>query len=331
MREKLDGIEVFVEAVEAGGFSRAASKLALSRSAVGKTITRLEARLGVRLFHRTTRAQSLTEDGHIYYERCLRALAELRAGASLIQSGRHEIIGKLKISMPVLLGRHCAAPILVNIAKEHPGLELDLSFSDLPVDLIAEGVDLAVRIGALGQGSGLVTRKLATQHKILCASPVYLADRDVPEQVDDLIEHDAIVYLRNGHTHAWILPAPAGGYVEASPRSRLRFDNHEAIVDAAVASMGIAWVPSWLVQTQIATGALMQVMPNALPVAMDIYGVWAETLYLPLRLRLVIDRLAKELPGAVDRVLSTHDPRTHDTDDGPSSEPAESRASALVL
>src|SRR5664280_1748699 len=138
MRDSLDGVAVFVEAVEAGGFARAAERLALTRSAVGKTVARMEARLGVRLFHRTTRSQSLTEDGQNYYERCLRALEELRAGEALLESGRREVSGKLKVSMPVLFGRYCVGPVLLELAQEHATLELDLRFSDAVVDLIAE-------------------------------------------------------------------------------------------------------------------------------------------------------------------------------------------------
>lgn len=127
---RLAGLPVFIEAVEAQGFSAAAARLNLSRSAVGKSVARLEDRLGVRLFHRTTRSQSLTEDGQAFYEHCLRALAEIRAGEAMLESGRLEVAGRLRVSMPVLFGRRCVAPILAGLAGKHPKLELDLSFSD---------------------------------------------------------------------------------------------------------------------------------------------------------------------------------------------------------
>src|SRR5579859_1450539 len=130
MIDRLTGVSIFVETVDAGGFSAAAARLNLSRSAVGKTVARLEDRLGVRLFHRTTRRQSLTDDGQVFYERCLRALEELRVGELLLESGRQEAVGRLRVSMPVLFGRRCVAPILTRLALGHPKLELDLNFTD---------------------------------------------------------------------------------------------------------------------------------------------------------------------------------------------------------
>ena len=120
MSDRLSGISVFVTAVEAGSFALAASRLHLSRSAVGKTIARLEQRLGVRLFHRTTRSQSLTDDGALFYERCLRALEEIRGAETLLESGKRQVSGRLRVSMPVLFGRMCIAPLLTELTREHP-------------------------------------------------------------------------------------------------------------------------------------------------------------------------------------------------------------------
>jgi len=120
MSDRLHGISAFVEAVEAGSFALAAERMRLTRSAVGKSIARLEQRLGVRLFQRTTRSQSLTEDGQAYYERCVRALAELDAGASALDNGKSEAVGRLRVSVPVLFGRHCVAPVLLALARRAP-------------------------------------------------------------------------------------------------------------------------------------------------------------------------------------------------------------------
>lgn len=299
MRGSLDGVAVFVEAVEAGGFARAAERLALSRSAVGKTIARLESRLGVRLFHRTTRSQSLTEDGQIYYERCLRALEELRAGEAMLESGRREIAGRLRVSVPMLFGRHCVAPVLVEIARENPKLELDLRFCDDVIDLIAEGFDLAVRHGMPGEGSGLQGRKLLSSRKVVCASPSYLAAHDRPTNVASLAGHDALAYWRNGQAYPWRLRDADGRHRDARPNWRLKFDDLDAIVDAAVAGLGIACVPDWLVRDRVKTGKLVALL-DELPATMhDTYLVWPITQYLPLRLRLVIDTLAAKLPVIV--------------------------------
>lgn len=300
MRDRLDGISVFVEAVESGGFARAADHLALSRSAVGKSIARLEARLGARLFHRTTRSQSLTEDGQIYYERCLRALDELRTGEAMLELGRKEVAGPLKISMPVLFGRHCVAPLLLQIAQENPKLELDLRLSDQVVDVVGAGFDLAIRNGVPGEGSGLRTRRLVSQHKIICAAPEYLAAHGTPRDIAALTEHDALVYWRNDQLFPWLLRDSDNQYREAELTWRLKFDNLEVLVDAAVAGMGIACVPDWLVRDHLDAGRLVLVMEDYPTSALDTYVVWPLTQYLPLRIRLVIDTLVNKLPAAVN-------------------------------
>ena len=186
MSDRLTGVSVFVEAVEAGGFSAAAARLNLSRSAVGKTIARLEMRLGARLFHRTTRNQNLTEDGQAFYERCMRALDEIRMGEAMLDSGRREIAGRLRVSMPVLFGRRCVAPVLTELARQHPKLELDLDFSDRRVDLLEDGFDLAVRNGALGEGAGLMARRISYQRMTVCAAPAYLGARGSPRTPEEL-------------------------------------------------------------------------------------------------------------------------------------------------
>ena len=210
MSDRLNGISAFVEAAEAGSFALAAERMRLTRSAVGKSIARLEQRLGVRLFHRTTRSQSLTEDGQAYYERCVRALAELDAGAMALDSGKGEPIGRLRVSVPVLSGRHCVAPVLLALGRQYPRLAIEISFSDHVVDLVEEGYDLAVRIGNLPDSSTLVARRLGTQRMVICAAPSYLAEHGKPATVDELPEHAAIAYGRSGRIEPWRISNDAG-------------------------------------------------------------------------------------------------------------------------
>jgi DNA-binding transcriptional LysR family regulator len=297
---KLDGVAVFVETVDAGGFARAAERLSLSRSAVGKSIARLEARLGVRLFHRTTRTQCLTEDGQMYYERCLKALEELRAGESLLESGKREVAGRLKVTMPLLFGRYCVAPILLRFAQRHPKLELHLSLSDRPVDMISEGFDLAVRSGALGEGSLLRARRLGSQRKVLCAAPSYLAARGQPQNIEAFANHDVLIHWRAGNPYPWILPNEDGRMSDVTLTSRLRFDDLEVTADAAVAGMGIAWLPYWLVRDRVQAGSLSLVWNDRPCSSMDSHAVWPAAQHLPMRLRMAIDTLVAELPGAID-------------------------------
>lgn len=299
-----DGVTVFLAVVRAGGFARAAEQLGLTRSAVGKAIARLEARLGTRLFHRTTRTQSLTDDGLIYQDRCLRALAELQSAQAQMESGRSTVAGRLRVSMPVLLGRHCVAPILLALAREHPELELHLSFSDRHVDVLAEGFDLAIRAGTLGaESEGLRARKLVEFCKRVCASPTYLAAHGTPHSVADLTAHQILHYRHADRVHTWQLPDATGCVVEVPLHSRFLLDDLEVIADATVAGMGLAWLPEWLVRERLASGMLVTVLdspPDDVPGAvMECHALWPSTPHMPLRVRLAVDALVVRLPELV--------------------------------
>ncbi|MFZ6760206.1 LysR family transcriptional regulator [Undibacterium sp. Ji50W] len=302
-QERLDGITVFVEVVRLGSFASAAEHLGLTRSAVGKAMARLEARLAKRLFHRTTRVQSLTDDGHIYYEHCLRALAELQAAEAQMESGQHEVTGRLRVSMPVLFGRHCVAPILLDLARQHPSLNLNLSFSDRPVDVLAEGFDLAIRSGVLGaESEGLRARKLVVQRKRVCASPDYLAAHGRPQSSAELASHSILLYRRGDRINVWQLPDATGRIVDMSLASRLQLDDLEAIADAATAGLGLAWLPEWLVRERLRTGSLVSVLDDQPGATLQCHAVWPSAPHMPLRLRLAVDALVEQLPKVVEGI-----------------------------
>ncbi|OLP52549.1 LysR family transcriptional regulator [Rhizobium rhizosphaerae] len=301
--EQLRDVPIFVEAAEAGSFSQAAERLHLTRSAVAKAIGRMEARLGTRLFHRTTRRQSLTEEGRFFYERCLKAVAEIRAGEALIESGRREVRGRLRVSMPVVLGRSCIAPILACLMREHPGLELDLSFSDRVVDLVEEGFDLCIRNGVLKDEPELMTRRIVFQRMTVCAAPSYLAARGVPRRLEDLAAHDGLLYARGPAVRSWIFPTPAEPMRAVIPRTRLRVDDLEALLDAACAGLGLAWLPCWMVRTAVAEGRLVQVMSDVESIAFSSHAVWLKTPVMLPKLRIAIDRLAADLPARVGALV----------------------------
>jgi DNA-binding transcriptional LysR family regulator len=297
MSDALNGIGVFVIAVESGGFAAAAARLNLSRSAVGKTVARLESRLRVRLFHRTTRTQVLTDDGQIFYERCLRALEELRAGEATLESGRKETAGRLRVSMPVLFGRRCVAPVLAELAREHPKLELDLRFSDRLVDVIEDGFDLVIRTGLIGDGPGLMKRRIALQGMMVCAAPSYLQTYGTPLVLEDIANHHAVTYGRAGRILPWLFPRADAKAVEITPRSRLRFDDLSALADATVAGFGLAWLPCWLIRDLVHAGALVPVLADQPRLLIETHALWPQSPHLPLRVRLAIDALADKLAG----------------------------------
>lgn len=291
----LSGVPVFVEAVTSGGFSAAATRLNRSRSAVGKTIARLESQLGVRLFHRTTRVQRLTDEGQLFYEYCLRALAELGTARTMLEAGRQEAAGQLKVSLPILLGRRRIAPILTRLVAEHPNLDLVLHFTDRVVDLVAEGFDLAVRNGPLGYSDGLSARRIGQERMILCAAPSYLALHGEPASLTDLKTHRAVTYARPTGKGRWLLYDERQAPVEIEPNSRLALDDLEAIAEATEAGLGIAWLPKALVDKRLESGALSQLFPNWRNHLYESYAVWPTMPHLPLRTRVAIDALAAGL------------------------------------
>ncbi|MBE4964743.1 LysR family transcriptional regulator [Enterobacter cloacae complex sp. P24RS] len=311
MTDTLKDIPVFVASVEAGSFAQAAVRLNLSRSAVGKSIARLEERLGVRLFHRTTRSQRLTDNGALFYERCLRALEEIRGAESLLETGKHQVSGRLRVAMPVLFGRQCIAPLLTELTQEHPGLELEMSFSDRIVDLVEEGFDMAVRNGTLADSAVLVARRLGEHRMVLCAAPDYLLKNGQPQAVDDLRQHTAINYTRAGRVLPWQLMDYDGTSRTFIPRSSLNMDDLQAICDAALAGHGLAWLPCWMVIKEIQRGNLVPLLNQAPDVRFDVHAVWQQTPHLPLRVRIAIDKLASRLPAvmSLDLPASIKKPR----------------------
>ncbi|OZI37469.1 LysR family transcriptional regulator [Bordetella genomosp. 10] len=297
MIDKLDGVTTFVQVVEAGGFAAAAERLDLTRSAVGKAIARLEARLGVRLIQRNTRNQALTAEGLAYYERCVRALAELDAGEADLDSGRMAPSGRLRVSVPEAFGQLCVAPVLLDLTRQHPALHVDLSFTDRYVDLIEEGFDLAVRIGALEDSSTLAARRLGTQHTGIGASPAYLARHGTPRDVDDLEGHVRIAYSHGGATAAWTLRDAAGRTRRVDVPTQISMDDIQAIANAAAEGLGLAWLPSWLMAHYVRRGALVQVLENTAIPPQEIYAVWPRVRHLRCKTRAAIDALVARIPA----------------------------------
>jgi DNA-binding transcriptional LysR family regulator len=294
--ERLNGIAVFVQVVEAGSFAQAGERLGLSRSAVGKAIARLEDRLGTRLFHRTTRAQSLTDDGQLFHERCVRALAELGEAQAELESGRRAPVGRLRVSMPVLFGRRCVAPVLLELARQHAGLSLELSFDDRPVDLVGEGFDLAVRFGPVPEQGELVARPIGTDVRMLCAAPAYLAAHGRPRRIADLAGHHGLLYARGGMVKPWAFLDARGEVVHAAVQSRVRMDDLQALMDAALAGAGVVGLPVWLAADALRGGALVRVLPREAIAHQPIHLVWPKQRHLPCRMRTAIDLLVERIP-----------------------------------
>ncbi|TIP60636.1 MAG: LysR family transcriptional regulator, partial [Mesorhizobium sp.] len=287
--DRLTSMAVFVKTVDLGSFAATAAALDLSGPMVGKHVRFLEERLGVRLINRTTRRQSLTDFGRAYYERCRMVLAEAEAADALVADQLSEPRGKLRVIMPVHFGRRCVAPILLELAQRYPALELDLSFGDPIADLAEDGCDLAIRTGNLEDQAGVMARRVARQRMVVCASPSYLEMHGLPRQIEDLGNHQTIIYRRSGRVvQPWLFPRHGQPALEVMPVSRLRLDDLAAIADAAAAGMGLAWLPYWLVRERIQAGTLVPLLPEQPGFLYDAYALWLQTPHLPLKVRLAV-------------------------------------------
>ncbi|KOC30216.1 LysR family transcriptional regulator [Comamonas testosteroni] len=304
VQDPLEGVSTFVQVVEAGGFTAAAKRLGVTRSAVGKAVARLEARLGSRLLQRNTRTQTLTAEGQIYYERCTRALKELDAAEADLDSGRMEPIGRLRVSVPEGFGQLCVAPILLNLTRLYPQLSIDLSFGDRTVDLIEEGFDLAIRIGPLQDSGTLSARLLGTQHISIGASPAYLARHGTPGKLEELDGHAVISYSHSGVVAPWNVSPVAGrggsSDYRLQVRSQISMDDIQAIAAAAVAGYGIAWVPCWLLSSYAKRGELVHILPAYRARSYEIHALWPQARQLRCKLRVAIDALVAEIPALLN-------------------------------
>ncbi|AIX74055.1 MAG: LysR family transcriptional regulator [Mixta calida] len=296
MKSEMNSIPVFVAAAETVSFAQAAEKLHVTRSAVAKTISRLEERLGVTLFNRTTRSQSLTDEGTLYYEYCRRALSLIKTAEDVLEGGKLQASGKLRVTVPVLLGHLCIAPLLSALAHEHPKLELEISFSDRQVDLTEEGFDLAVRIGTLADSSSLIARKLASYTMVFCASPDYLRQAGEPASPEELQRHAAVAYVHSGRILKWQIKNEEDGISEINPPARIMMDDMQAVKNFAVTGGGIVWLPYWLVREQLASGELKAILKDHASGSWPVYAVWLRNPHLPLKVRLAVDKLVSALP-----------------------------------
>jgi DNA-binding transcriptional LysR family regulator len=201
--------------------------------------------------------------------------------------------------MPALLGRICVVPTLLKLAQKYPALELDLAFGDPVADLMEGGYDLAIRTGELNEQSGVIARRIARQHMVVCGSRAYLKAHGKPRALDELDQHQAIVYRRSGGVRPWLFPRDGQPPREVWPAGRLRLDDLEAIADAAARGMGLAWLPSWLVRERLDSGALVRVLGTEGEFPYDCHALWLPTPRLPLKVRLAVDALAAALPKLV--------------------------------
>lgn len=295
--DRLTSMAVFVRAVDLGSFAAAADDLGLSAPMVGKHVRFLEERLGVRLLARTTRRQHLTEFGRTYCERCRLILAEAEAADALAADQLAEPRGTLRVGLPVHFGRRCAAPVLLELARTHPALQLELSFDDRLVDLAEDGCDLVLRTGELADETGVVARRVFRQQMVVCAAPGYLQAYGRPGRIEELAGHTAVVYRHRGRIRPWLFPREGQPPEAVLPSHRVRLDDLDALADAAALGMGLTWLPLWLVRDRLRSGALVRLLPDTPCFLYDVHALWLQTPHLARRIRLAVDALADALPA----------------------------------
>jgi DNA-binding transcriptional LysR family regulator len=285
----INDIATFVTVVKAGSFTSAGQQLGITRSAVGKIIARLEARLQVRLLHRTPHSLGLTDDGSVFYARCTQILEDLEETETAMAVRSGTPAGTLRISLPIALGHRQVLPIITSFLERWPAVSAEVSFTDRFVDLVDEGIDVAIRVGEPKPDSRLIARTVATQKLITCASPAYLAKRGAPLSPLDLAHHECLQFVSLGRPQPWLFAGVEQQVVETG--GRLKMDSAEALVGAAVNGVGIINLPTYLVASEIRQGRLQPLLQSFAAQALPIRAIYPTRRHLTPKVRLFIDEL----------------------------------------
>jgi DNA-binding transcriptional LysR family regulator len=293
MPDRLTGLEVFAKVAAAGSLSAAARAMGLSQTMVTKHLAALEARLGTKLFHRTTRRLSMTEAGRIFLESSERVLAEIEAAEAAVAADRLEPRGLLRLNVPLVFGVRQIAPRLAAFAREHPLVSVELGLNDRLVDLAEEGWDLAIRIGNL-RDSSLVARRLAPCRMAVCASPSYLAANGTPQTIADLAKHNCLGYtLAQAGADRWVMGGRSAISVPVS--GNLRANNGDALLAAAVAGQGIIYQPTFIVADDLRAGSLIPLPLDQPPSELlAVYAIYLPHRHPPAKVRAFIDFLVEQ-------------------------------------
>lgn len=298
MRYNLDEIETFLTVMELGTVTAAGARLNLSKSVISKRISDFEARIGAALFRRNAGRITPTEAAALLAERLRPALSGLIAAAesaTLGADGSAPLTGTLAIAAPMTFGTIHLAPILARFATAHPGLSLRIDFDDRARDLARDGFDLGIRIGEARDGA-LMARKLCDDRQIVVASPGYLEREGTPRTLADLSRHQTISYSHLSDARLWQF-RQGGRFVAPKVAGRLALNNGEAIREMAIAGLGLAILPGFIVAPALADGSLRQVLAGEETRALPVMAVWPPVSPMPGKLRALIDHLAAELAG----------------------------------
>jgi len=290
---------VFSQVVELGSFSKAADHLGLSATAASRHIAELESHLQTRLLNRTTRRVSLTETGRAFYERCVQLLTDLEEAEQ--EASRAAVVprGTIKLTCAVNFGVRHLAPALAEFLAAHAQVGFDVSLSDRTVDLVEEGFDLGIRIGAAGS-EHLVARKLGETRLVPCASPAYLAEHGAPVSPGDLAGHNCVTYEYVSPRNVWRFRDAAGGEHAVRVRGSLHSNNGDLLAEAAARGVGIVFEPAFIVGPDLRAGRLVPLLQDYMPAPVPIYAVYPSRKHLSAKVRVFVDFLVTRFADAQD-------------------------------
>ena len=294
--DRLTEMEAFAMVVDQGGFTDAARKLGISKSAVSKHVSALEARLGARLLNRTTRRVSPTEIGLAYYDRARRVLNDAGEADALVTSMQSAPSGVLRISVATDFGVNLLSPVLGKFLQEYPDITVNMVLGNRYVELISEGFDMAVRIGEL-EDSSLRARKISETTQRMIGAPSYFQKYGHPQRIDDLNEHKLLHYSNQSAGSVWRITAPSGEKRQVRSAGWLTVNDGQSLLNAAIAGLGIAYLPSFLYSEAMRDGLIMDAIPDLPKEVHGIYAVYPPGRFTQPKVRAFIDFLVSQFAG----------------------------------
>ncbi len=286
---QLEDMALFSKIVESGSITAAAAQLGMAKSAVSKRLAELESKVGSQLINRTTRKSSLTEAGHLFYNQSQKILQDTDDLLTLVSSAKSELSGTLRIAAPLSFGLKHLSPVINEFASKHPALSIDLNFADHQINLIEDGIDVAIRIANL-EPSSLVARRFTTIRHCICGSPEYIAQYGQPSHPQELADHKLLKYKSSsGLNH--VITSSEGEQFELSDQSTLISNNGDFLRLAALDGLGLYFCPTFLCHKELASGALVTVLNEYKLVELGAYVIYPQTRYLSSRVRHFIDHI----------------------------------------
>ena len=291
--DRLTEMEAFATVVDQGGFTDAAKKMGISKSAVSKHVSSLESRLGARLLNRTTRRVSPTEIGLAYYDRARRVLNDAGEADALVTAMQSAPSGMLRVSVATDFGVNHLSPVLGDFLHSYPDITVNMVLNNRYVELISEGFDLAIRVGEL-EDSSLRARKLCETNKRMIAAPEYFRQFGRPQKIDDLNEHKLLHYSNQASGNVWKVTAPSGEKRQVRTAGSLTVNDGQSLLNAAIGGLGIAYLPSFLYAEPLRQGLLEDVIPELPMEVQGIYAIYPPGRYTQPKVRAFIDFLVDQ-------------------------------------